>query len=682
MNCAKFVHLLPASENHHHCGAGGLLRHLLEVGAWSAQFSEGKVFAYGKPPEQRKHEEPRWTVAAFTAGLLHDIGKAATDMQITAPDGKIEWSPFIMPMSEWGELHNVERYFVRWRKDRHKKHEKVVPILANHVLPIELKDWLGSKYPEIIHAMLEAASYNYDRDEPRQSSVLADLVSMADRESTSRDRKMTESMGSSMAVGVPVDRHLMDAARRLYSDGTWKVNQKGGRIWHTKEGTFIAWKYAADEILALLAEDNILGIPRNKDTMADILVERGIGLKNDIENPANPRNYWSVHPEVIDTHKGPIWLQCLKLNSWDILSSSEPPVPPIKAFLKGDEGEVRVLGGAPEEQSPFVTYAQKDEDVPAAAQSPAPQSNKPSLKKTEKGPQAKSGFQMPNEKAESSESKLQGNKETLADKLKAPAPAPKPEPSPYAQAASESQKWLERHGSDASKILLKMFEEISLNIRGKDEIFGEEDGVVYLHHPRAAKQHGKPGEIIAMFMDAGWLIPDPENPARKARDMSEGRGLVMNAEVAEHIRNLLKGGSRKPQLDPIPQPEVKKPSHQPAPKKQAEQKQPQAQKPVQPKQAQAVTSENGRPPTPKAQILDEAVEIVNEFIEKVRDGTIPSTPKRDKDGVEWISVGSSNLTRFLTVECKSKIPPSMMINAFSQHEDCKHEGTRLVVKKA
>lgn len=42
---AAFVHLLPASESHHHRGAGGLFRHGLEVAFWAAQASESVIFS-------------------------------------------------------------------------------------------------------------------------------------------------------------------------------------------------------------------------------------------------------------------------------------------------------------------------------------------------------------------------------------------------------------------------------------------------------------------------------------------------------------------------------------------------------------------------------------------------------------------------------------------------------------
>lgn len=183
-----------------------------------------------------------------------------------------------------------------------------------------------------------------------------------------------------------------------------------------------------------------------------------------------------------------------------------------------------------------------------------------------------------------------------------------------------------------------------------------------------------------MFLDAGWLIPDPENPARKARDMSEGRGLVMSSEVADHILNLLRGGSKKPDLVPVPQPKVqklsgkKKPDPRPStpesqPKKSADTRQP------------GPSGDSGRPPAAVKQIPKDATEIVEEFIRRVRAGDIPGTEKTDKDGVEWISVGASVITRFATAESKSQIPAGMVVTAFSHHKECKHQGTRIMVQK-
>jgi conjugal transfer pilus assembly protein TraI len=72
---AAFVHLLPASEGHHHRGAGGLFRHGLEVAFHAAQASQGRIFALDRSPAERRALEPRWRLAAGLAGLCHDVGK-------------------------------------------------------------------------------------------------------------------------------------------------------------------------------------------------------------------------------------------------------------------------------------------------------------------------------------------------------------------------------------------------------------------------------------------------------------------------------------------------------------------------------------------------------------------------------------------------------------------------------
>src|SRR5690606_33083501 len=73
-NFANFVHLLPASEAHHHRGTGGALRHALEVAFWSARAAEDVIFCLNSDPVIRRKTEPLWRVATCIAGLLHDAG--------------------------------------------------------------------------------------------------------------------------------------------------------------------------------------------------------------------------------------------------------------------------------------------------------------------------------------------------------------------------------------------------------------------------------------------------------------------------------------------------------------------------------------------------------------------------------------------------------------------------------
>ena len=86
---AAFVHLLPASEAHHHRGAGGLLRHGLEVAWLATQAAQSKVFGYGHPPAQRRQLEPAWQLGALYAGLCHPIATGLSFLR--------DWRPDLMP---------------------------------------------------------------------------------------------------------------------------------------------------------------------------------------------------------------------------------------------------------------------------------------------------------------------------------------------------------------------------------------------------------------------------------------------------------------------------------------------------------------------------------------------------------------------------------------------------------
>jgi conjugal transfer pilus assembly protein TraI len=97
---AAFVHLLPASEAPHHRGAGGLLRHGLEVACRAAQASQGLVFALDRPPSERRAIEPRWHLAAGLAGLCHDLGKPVSDVAVTDREGTHTWQPFLVPITD------------------------------------------------------------------------------------------------------------------------------------------------------------------------------------------------------------------------------------------------------------------------------------------------------------------------------------------------------------------------------------------------------------------------------------------------------------------------------------------------------------------------------------------------------------------------------------------------------
>lgn len=310
---AAFSHLLPASESHHHRGAGGLFRHGLEVAHWATLASQDCLFATDVTPKARKELEPRWRLAVCFAGLLHDIGKPVSDIAVTDRLGEHTWNPCDENLTDWADQHHIDRYFLRWREHRHKRHEQFSALVIERVLTREARAYILAPGPDIMQAMLETI-HGLDR-----GSKCYALVMAADCRSVERDLK-AHYHGLESAMGMPVERYLCDAMRRLVKSGQWQANEKGARIWRFQEGLHIVWRSAVKDILALLDKDHIPGIPRDEDTLADILIERGLAISKTLPNGGRFR-YWRMQTETLN---GSLFM--LRLASIELVYSGEPPV--------------------------------------------------------------------------------------------------------------------------------------------------------------------------------------------------------------------------------------------------------------------------------------------------------------------------------------------------------------------
>lgn len=333
---AEFVHLLPASEAHHHRGAGGLFRHGLEVAFWAAQASEAIIFSMEGSPRERRGNEPRWRLASCFAGLLHDVGKPISDVSVTNHDGTVVWNPYASTLYEWARRHNVERYFLRWRHNRHKRHEQFSLLTIERIIPPDVLGFLSEAGPEVLESMLEAIAGT------SSNQPVTKLMLKADQESVSRDLKQSRLNVDEFSYGVPVERYVFDAIRRLVKTGKWKVNEAGARVWNIHQGVFITWRQIGD-LYEMISKDNIPGIPRDPDTLADILIERGFAIPNKVVTESGDSaqyRYWEICPDFLTegVEAGSVKLLALRLESHELVFTTEPPVP-VKAIVIGEKSE-------------------------------------------------------------------------------------------------------------------------------------------------------------------------------------------------------------------------------------------------------------------------------------------------------------------------------------------------------
>lgn len=292
---AEFVHLLPASEAHHHRGAGGLFRHGLEVAFWAAQASEGQIFPMEAARKYKAEHENRWRFSAFLAGLSHDLGKPISDMEISDKNGTTTWDPFQCSLLEWATTNRVDRYFVRWRNSRiHKQHENFSLLIFKEIAGRESLSYVAGVDKRTLPALFDAVSGTGGRTEP-----LTRLAMRADQESVKRDMANNRMEVDENAYGVPVHRYVFDAMRSLINEQAWTVNEAGAKVWMMDGSAFIVWKAAVKDIVRKVQELNVPGVPRDADTLADVLIERGYALRNEVitgDGEVLHYRYWKIQP--------------------------------------------------------------------------------------------------------------------------------------------------------------------------------------------------------------------------------------------------------------------------------------------------------------------------------------------------------------------------------------------------
>lgn len=326
VNFAELAHMLPASENHHHSGPGGLLRHSLEVASLTLDGCLTTAFDTNETPARRSMRLRRWYVAGIAAGLLHDAGKPLTDIRATDFEGNNQWIYAQETLHEWSARHKLARYFLHWNSNRHGNHVQVSVAQATRIIPPAVQAWLIEGGHDIYEALLNAISGT-------GSSPLTELVKWADSASTKRDLNRGSNNGGGNATGVPVPRLVSDAMLRLLSDGTWKINTPAGRVWVATDGVYIVWNQGAEEIVSMLVDDGVVAIPRSPDTLIGTLVDHGIA-----ERAPSGDLHWLVTPHLLRKNgKGPA-LRCMKLLNPDILFPTTPIPPPVSISL-GKEGK-------------------------------------------------------------------------------------------------------------------------------------------------------------------------------------------------------------------------------------------------------------------------------------------------------------------------------------------------------
>ncbi|WP_198034220.1 MobH family relaxase [Acidihalobacter ferrooxydans] len=266
---ASWAHLLPASREHHHYGAGGLWRHSLEAARAAADLFERHVVGQNLPREERIRYRRGMRWACVCGALLHDCAKPMTDVEVTDDAGRV-WNPVQGSLTAWLKATGATRYTLRWRTGRAGQHAIGAAIMLPRVMGWPALIWLQSQCGQSV--LLELT--NALMDDTRQG-LLPEVIHEADRLSVADDLSRRPDINEDHRItGVAAEGHILDAARSLIREGRWRI---GGKVCALADDgdVLLAWPRAGTDIGNWLAEHQIPGVVRTPESVANVLLDTG-----------------------------------------------------------------------------------------------------------------------------------------------------------------------------------------------------------------------------------------------------------------------------------------------------------------------------------------------------------------------------------------------------------------------
>ena len=270
---AAFVHLLPASKAHHHSAPGGLFCHGVEAAFFAARYTEGSVFGLEFNPSSRQYVEPRMRLAGVIAALLHDVGKAVSDLCVRSPDGSQTWSPFQMSLADWLEGNQLSEYEVTWVPTRlHKQHEGFGMAVAARVIGDDLMAYLHERSEGVVVPQLFAVLMgNAQPDNP-----LKRVVDYADRTSVARDlRQASARLRPEGGTAQLFATRVLSAMSRLVSEGLWKPNHGNHPLFWTELGLVLRYPDGVAAVLAHMRSQGDDEVPQEPTLVRQALEQSG-----------------------------------------------------------------------------------------------------------------------------------------------------------------------------------------------------------------------------------------------------------------------------------------------------------------------------------------------------------------------------------------------------------------------
>lgn len=323
---AEWVHLLPASESHHHYGPGGLLAHGFEVALHAARQADGKQVGIELPPSERAKFQPRWRVAAMLGGLFHDLGKPLVDCGASDTSNTMSWPSMDCSLYSWLVQNKLTHYRIYWRPGpRHERHKAVGTAVVREIMGPELLAWLSADpTQEVLPLMMMSIAQGRTA-----SNLMSVVVSQADSLSVEADlkalAKKTQATGQGGAHSVGA--LIMAELRRLVETNSVTINKLGGELFHTENGTYGLYPAVIKAAVPGLTKKQITVPPGHLDIVR-LLAENGFIESCEGTNPDDKQHadLWEIRidPAQVPQANGVHDLRAVKFRDSSMVFGNMP----------------------------------------------------------------------------------------------------------------------------------------------------------------------------------------------------------------------------------------------------------------------------------------------------------------------------------------------------------------------
>jgi len=323
---AEYVYLLPATPDNHFSLPGGLLRMGLEVAFYALQATDGQIFSGRSTISHRRQLEPRWRHATFIAGLCSELHRTLSHVIVIDAKGN-EWPAYLSPLNRWLHEQRTSRFFLRWIPHAQETRSLGVFAIPQIVAPATLH-YLAQGNSVVVPHMMASIS---GMPVYREHNILEQLVRRATALVIDRDLQSSAERYGKPRLGSHLERYLVDALRRLVvSNAQWTPNTEKSRVWYGKDGLYIVWPNAANDVRKLLEADQLPGIPKASETLLEILIDAGV-----VERGAETQATWAIFPPHADKA-----IEAVRLTSPSILLAAmdRPPEPLPHVLVKAPSG--------------------------------------------------------------------------------------------------------------------------------------------------------------------------------------------------------------------------------------------------------------------------------------------------------------------------------------------------------